>query len=336
MKIHFIPFENFVGNRGRLQIPGFNKQEEAVTKQIVYPPVAMDASQWWHHFEARVQHALDQKKFLAVYRASHGEFSFVTGQFEKPVGLMPRVRHFGSRLFYGFRFLSTFYSGSRGYGYETYRLWELPKLRSHLARCLRELGDDLVLCLYFSDRDAYPMHIQKLFYDWCIENGLRFTPDNYGHIYFVYALFTGLGGTQIFLNKRILVVTFLTPEKKEAIEASMLRRGANAVEFLAISRSHAMRDKIALPAGVCPDLCIIGGGVGAANILWQLKNAGIKCPCIDAGFVLDILSDPEFARRRIYCVSDEVWEDYYGESAPPWAAKFSDKYSYWPDVSGGP
>jgi hypothetical protein len=332
---NILAFEDFVRNRSRLEIAGFQKQEAAVTKQIVYPPAGMGAAQWWRHFEAKVEHAISQKKYLAVYRASHGEFSFVTGRNERPNRLLPRLRHYGSRLFYGLRFLSTFYSGSRGYGYETYRQWELPRLRKHLANCLRELGDDLVLCLYFSDRDAYPKHIQKSFYDWCCKNGLRFTPDNYGHIYFVYALFTGLKSDQFFRGKRVLIITHLTPGKKAGIESSMRERGAKAVDFVPITRSHSMRDKIAIDAGLSPDLCIIGGGVGAANILWQLKKSGIQCPCIDAGFVLDILSDREFARRRIYCINDDAWDGLYSGQYPTWAEKFSDKYSYWPEVRNG-
>ena len=128
-----------------------------------------------------------------------------------------------------------------------------------------------------------------------------------------------------------------TPSDQEDRTAALARRleGIGVADFrlVSISREHAMLDSVTMDPAYNLDLCIIGGGVGAANVLWQLRN--VSCPCIDVGFVLDTLAFPKMRNKRLYCVNDGEWDAVYGTTAPPWRDKFDDPFSQFSDVRNG-
>jgi len=51
------------------------------------------------------------------------------------------------------------------------------------------------------------------------------------------------------------------------------------------------------------DVALVGAGVGAANILDQLKP--LQTLCIDAGYVLDCYAEPSRKGSRVFTLSDE-------------------------------
>lgn len=321
-------------NRQRIALPGFARQDAIVTRQIVFPPTGTTVQQWFENFRTRFEQALDRHEWLPIYRASHGEFSFVSGRREIPAVGAGFLRYCLSRIYRVVRFQSTFYSsGTPGHGYETYKQWELPRLRRALARYVKMIGDEGVICYYFSDRDTFPLREQQRFAEWVARAGSALRPENYGHIYFVYALFQGEKWQRYFRGRKVLVISSDQPERTAAWRKVLLEIGVVECRFVAISGSHSMRDHVEVPRDFQPDLCIIGAGVGAANVLWQLR--GMKCPCVDAGFVLDTLAFPHKKKQRIYCINDQEWDAYYGPQAPVWAAKFDDRHSMFRDVRAG-
>lgn len=308
-------------NPKRLYIPGYTLQDKAVNRQIVFPPESVPDGCWYSTFRNTVVRAIEKRKFLPVFRSGHGEYLFALGRLDRPHSPLKLARYFASRLYNGVKFKSLFYSGTPEYGYETYPFWRIPNLRRRFRSALELIHAKGVHCLYLSDRDACSLERQSAYIDW-ISAGNPFQGEmNYGHVYFVYALLLGVDSAEIIKGRRILVVTSNIDRRKQRIGDSLTRLGAVDIEFAEISRNHAMQDTLPKISGV-HDLALIGGGVGAANILAQLSR--YKALAIDAGYALDCFENPLGKRGRIYCVNDNEWGSYYKNTVPEWAAKFSD------------
>ena len=324
---------DFFENRQRITIPGFSKQDAVANRQIVFPPVGVSAPEWHDRFVRRFEAALESNTWLPIYRASHGEFTFLTGRRDVPALGKGFLRYCVSRAYRVARFQSTFYSGGTPGFHETYKQWQLPRLRRDLARYIKIIGDEGVVCCYFSDRDTVPLSEQRQFSGWCAASGCKLDSSNYGHIYFVYGLFHGAKWKDYLKGRKLLLISSDQPTRTAALHEALIRLGVSDYQFIPISRSQSMLDRIQVAAGFKPDICIIGAGVGAANILWQVR--GLKCPCVDAGFVLDTMAFPHLKKQRIYCVGDQEWDQTFGAEIPFWAEKFSDVNSIFPDVGDG-
>ncbi|WP_256011180.1 hypothetical protein [Desertivirga xinjiangensis] len=310
-------------NPQRLSLPGFQKQETYVDKMYVYPPGNLTVDEWYVDFRTRFFDALENGKKFPVFRSSHGEFLFVLGKMEAPQGFKRKCRFFLSRVYRTLMFQSVFYSsGVPGHGYETYKQWRLPALRKNFAKYLKWIGDNGILCMYFSDRDAYPISYQKSYLAWLNKNGIYLTQENYGHIYFIYALLNGPDRKKIFSNRKLLVISSDQPARTKSLIDNLSKLNTKTVDFISISPGKSMEDKITLNR-TDYDLCIIGGGVGAANIINQLQV--LNCPVLDAGFIIDFLAYPDKVSPRIYSVNDDYWEKVYPDNDPEWGIQFKDK-----------
>lgn len=304
-----------------LTLPGFREQEKVVPRMMVYPPLDMNSEQWYDRFKKKFDDALSSNSYFPVFRSSHGEFTFAVGR----RGMIPRepkkaVRYLASRVLRSIQFRSTFYSGTPGYGYETYRQWELPNLRRKFASQLKWITERGWHCLYLADRDAGPKKLQEAYVRWLDRCGVELSPDSYGHIFFIYALFHGPGWEGNFSGKNILIVTSDQPSRTPRLVQRLKEIGVKNLEFLDVSRSQALKDAVQAPLRKDPDLCIVGAGVGAANVIRQLGE--LPCPVVDAGFVLDTIAFPEMKARRIYCVNDLEWNDVFGSGVPGYVEKF--------------
>jgi len=326
-------YDETIRNRRRLKIPGYQRQETVVTRQLVFPPNGMSSGEWYEKFEQRFMRALRERQFLPVFRSSHGEYSFVTGARDWPHDTKLRMKAMIAHAIRSIKYQSTFYSsGLPGYC-ETYPWWTIGKLRRDFAGYLKMISEQGVHCMYLSDRDSYPSRLHRRFLGWMNQNNIKTSAESYGHIYFVYALFNGVHLPEIITGRRVLVVTSNMGQRTKALLEQVAARGASDVHYIPISSNHSMMDTIVVPQNLDPGLCLIGAGVGASNILNQLKH--LRCPCVDAGYVLDAMSDRQLKRRRIYCVNDEEWTEFFGEGTPDWAGKFGDQYSEFADVRSG-
>ncbi len=309
-----------------LTLPDFQKQEKYVDKHRVFPPENISVEQWYADFKARFFDALENGKKLPIFRSSHGEMSFVTGKIATPKGsLSAKLRFFLSRIYRIFYFQSTFYSsGVPGHGYETYKQWRLPHLRKKFAVQMKWIAENGVLCMYFADRGAYTISHQKAYLHWLNKKGIFLNNTNYGHHYFVYALLNGKDRNKVFSNKKVLVVSSDQPLRTKPLIDNLLKMGAVSVEFLPISPGNSMEDVLVVPHTDF-DLCIVGAGVGAANVIYQLKE--LNCPIIDAGFIIDQIAYTDKVVPRIYTVNDDNWESVFPDNNPPFRWIFSDKYA---------
>jgi hypothetical protein len=102
--------------------------------------------------------------------------------------------------------------------------------------------------------------------------------------------------------------------------------GTNIVDFISISPGNSMEDELILNNNKEYDLCIVGAGVGAANVIYQLRH--LNCPIIDAGFIIDKIAYPNVVKSRIYTINDEEWDIVFPYNNPEWGPIFSDKSSY--------
>jgi len=182
-------------------------------------------------------------------------------------------------------------------------------LRKEFAMQLKEIGNSGVLCFNFSETKLSMLY-KKAFLKWMDKNNIEITEKNYYHFYFVYALLMGPEAGSLIKNKNILLMTSNRPERNESLIKMLISTGANEVEFYETSHNRPMYDKIDLSKiKIKPDVVLIGAGVGAANILVQLKP--LNCLCIDAGWFVDAFANIELAKKRPFCIHDEKWNEIF-------------------------
>jgi microcompartment protein CcmK/EutM len=289
-----------------LRISGF---EESVPPGAFLQASFTDRSAqgWFDELTDRCRSAIG-KTYLPVFRLSDGEFYFSVGyRIPRPEpgshAVLHYLRHAVSYVKYGKH--RRFWSGTPDYGYETYAGREWTALREKYIVCLREIAaEGLLAAAIVRTPNHYSERYHRPICGWFERHQIPLTPANYYPFHFVYALLNGPRRSHILQGRRVLVVTSLTPEKQRAIACGLEAAGAGSAQFLTISRSKAMADRISLSGLVRPiDVALVGGGVGAANVLVQLRPLGTLC--IDAGYCLDLLADPALAGRREFTRPDQ-------------------------------
>lgn len=290
-----------------LRIPGF---EKSVPPGKVYQ-LAFDerpSQEWFAEFVEKACSAIG-KYNLPIFRVSDGEFYFSVG-YRIPYPLpgqnpiLHYIRQAASYIKWSRR--TKFWSGTPGYGYEFYSGEEWRNLQKHYINCLHQIvaenGLLAMALIKVVDRFGEPYH--KDICAWFDSNNINVNRNNYYPFYFVYGLLVGSARKRVLENKNILVVTSLNPKKQEAIRKGLADAGAASIQFIPISRDRALTDKIDLSELIQPvDVALIGAGVGAANILVQLKD--LNTLCIDAGYCLDLIAEPERAGSRDFTVTDD-------------------------------
>jgi hypothetical protein len=265
-------------------------------------------TEWYEEFKDKCISSIGQK-YLPVFRISDGEFYFATGfRIPYPGTRNPFWHYFRSvlgSLRLG-RFPWAFRSGAPKYGWEEYYGLEWLDLRKKFIQYLDYISKYGLVAVNFTVTDPpFAEQYVSPFCSWLDKNHIDFNNNNYYPFYFVYALLNGPDSSKIIGGKRILVITSYDEDKKKLIEEGLLRLHANDVQFLSISRNKSMMDKISTENISSPvDVILIGAGVGASSILYQLRN--IETLCIDAGFCLECIADPLKKKNRVFCVPDGI------------------------------
>lgn len=292
-----------------LRFPGFEKHYEVSDpKSFAYSFEAMDGATWYAEFAARIFAALDARTFLPVYRMCDGEFLFaLKGSPEDrapwhtlpPRRLLRRVaRRLAGRA--GHR------SGSAEYGYESYSPEQVHEADDRFVESIRFVAQKGILALCFQNTQLSQPFVAAMS-DWFDARGIPLHRQNFYHFYSVYVLIHGPDRARLLSNRRVLVITGLTDAKRTGIDTGLRAAGAKSVQFLPISRSKAMLDRVDLTGIENPvDLVLVGAGVGSANVLAQLEPLGTVC--LDVGFGLSTLADPDVRWNRPYCVPDDEFD----------------------------
>ena len=291
-----------------LAIPGFDKSG----REVPVAQCSLDSqpcAEWWEKSERRLLAQLG-KGYLPVFRFSDGECYFCLGYRMPPPapGQVAALHYTRTALsaYVKYQCHTTFWSGQPGYGYESYRGKHWHNLRSSFSEQLRVIAEDGIIAANFCRHAGFEMmdrYIPDIF-DWFDREGIRLDQNNYIPFYFIYALLLGPSRHRFLSSRKILVITNLSEGKELRLRRYFEASGASSVNFIGISRSSSMDERIELRAehdGT--DLVLIGAGVGAANILTQVKP--LNAVSIDAGYVLECYQNPKYKGTRVFTLSDE-------------------------------
>jgi hypothetical protein len=292
-------------NPREMIIPGFDKIRKK-ENFFFYPPNNISAKEWYHAFEKKIDHQISLKEYFPIFRLSDGEFVFLLGryfnQYKLPKKIYYLLQHFKRTLYYR----STFYSSGRKGYCETYNFFKINKIRNNFLEYLKEIAKQGILCPNFSTHILTEPY-QKDFIKLLEINNINLNLNNYFAYYFVNGYFLGNRMNSIFKKKKILFFTSCMKERNFLLEKNLMRLGASEVNFYYTSLNGAMCDIIDFDKiKIYPDLIFVAAGVGSSNILVQIKK--LNCLSVDCGFMVDALSDINFAKKRIYYCNDENFE----------------------------
>ena len=317
------PLRDRLEPRVRLRIPHFERHH-GLSSARVHAFEDLDCRDWYDEFRRRIVSAVNEGRYLPLYRMGDGEYAFALGfrpEDRVPfwsLGAKGKVKRILARL--GLRHHR---SGSVEYGFETYTPKEHRELADRFVASMREVAAHGMLALGLDDSPFYGDYLPDIL-DWIDENEIPLGPDNYYHVYFLYALLHGPDRADVLRGRRVLVVTGLDEEKERGIRAGLEKEGVADIQFLPISRAKAMSEELDLAGVVRPiDLALVGAGVGAVNIVHQLRP--LSAPALDCGFVLSTLGQSDLRWSRPYCVPDEEFDServrFMGAASPTPAAR---------------
>jgi hypothetical protein len=296
-------------------IPGFEKSyPEGIFKCLSFSNSSSE--EWFLSFINEVENAIG-KRYLPICRMSDGEFEFCVGYHyprsasDEPICLylLRTFQRIATRLRLKL-FKKKFSAGGKGYVSGRYQYTELDSLRIRYIEQLMQISQHGFLSLHFTDR--VKSHRRKQFQQqyiapiirWLGKQKIELNEENYYPFYFVYAMLTGPFRHRIYQNRRLLVVTSYNDAKRNAIIKGLEREGVADVQFIPLSQGRSMYDTIDLSTVKRPvDLVLVGGGIGASNILCQLEP--LNTVAIDAGYIIECLADPERKKQRTFCWPDE-------------------------------
>ncbi|MGC3999846.1 MAG: hypothetical protein QM767_21350 [Anaeromyxobacter sp.] len=240
---------------------------------------------------------------------SHGEYIAMVGYRDRPLG---RVRRLVSKLLGKQK---AFKSGDPLYGWEQYTSEELAEVRRRLPGLLKQLaGEGILAIALYPEAPGYAPFLAPAL-DYLDGLGIDLSDANAAPFYFVYALLLGPDAAEVFRGRSVLIVTGPTHEKFEKLDRALRARGVRDVTFLPCHPQKSMFDKIDVASIERPvDVVLVGAGVGAANVLDQLRPLGAVC--IDAGYCLTVLGEPNLPRRA-YALPDADFDRYALADVPP-------------------
>lgn len=270
---------------------------------------------WYSQFKETLIGAIGHR-YLPVIQMSDGEFIFCVGHYPAIRGSEELLHKYILRQ--AKYFLKDSLTKKRNKKFRGGKDSKIPSgiyspkecvtLRPLYAKYLKEIGRKGLLCLHFTYRNN--QFAQQYFLPiihWLTANHIKLESTNYFQKYFVYAFLNGPDRSQIFGQKRILIVTNCNEDKRKRITTNLRKEGSENIQFLQISKNRSMYDILDLSKVNLPvDVVLIGAGIGKPNIIQQLEKTNTLC--IDAGFCIECLAYPEYRRSRegtrTYCWAD--------------------------------
>lgn len=287
--------------------PGFHKTVELGVPRI-YAFTERSCEEWHQQGIFPLFEALKAKRHFPVFRMSHGELHLALGKRLRPdATLKNRISFCVHRIQEKLNLRPPHREYSAGAGTaEEFSKAELNEARSRYIPALRNIAKEGLLAGCFQTNPGYIEYFPD-FFDWLDQHEIPLTPNNYIPFYSVYVMIFGPDSARLFQGNRILVVNYLTAEKRRALSAALTGRGAASVQFIDTPPDRALFHEISLDEidGLI-DLVLVGAGCGAATITEQLRP--LRSVVIDAGFALDALARPELRYDRAFCVPDDVFD----------------------------
>lgn len=298
-----------------LRIPGyFSSVPPGSAGQLDF--VQRNSRDWYRDFLAEIKSAIGNR-FLPIYRMADGEFIFCVGRkAEYPpdnASIFTRFRFFVKMVFPS---LLQFVRRQKPISQlERYEIAQRKRVETEVAigkseggmkiyvDSLRTIAQHGMLALHFTKSPGrFSEQYIKPMCQWFESTDIPLNIKNYTAFYFIYALLCGPDAKEFFDNRRVLVVTFADVEKRMRIEKSLIAFGVHSVQFLQISQSQSLLDRLDLSRIEGDiDIAIVAAGIGSVNVLAQLEP--LNTLCIDAGFCVEIFAD-DSKRGRIFTVPD--------------------------------
>ncbi len=243
--------------------------------------------QWFEAFRQTALAAMG-RSFLPVYRMADGEYRFLMGRHYN-FSRKPFIKEFLAVTAEKIR-LTNPDKWKTSWG-ETYSPEDTRRLRANLIEDIRFIAQKGFLACYINDNglNAFTEHNKPLlaFFQ---RHEISFGTENYVPFHFCPSLLVSGGWQGLLQNRRILIVTSLTPEKERAITDTLVEMGVASVCFLPISAHSSMYDRLDL-SGIdkTMDICLVAAGIGSANILRQLQP--LNTLSLDIGGLMNCFAD---------------------------------------------
>lgn len=287
-------------------VPGFDEQIGPNVQSLV--PSDLKCEDWFEATLSKIENALGHE-YLPVTRMSDGEFTFLLTA-QPPSPREPPLRYIklmGKWL--GVKAKHTLGGGFRadtaaGVPSGRYRNAEWKSMREAYGEYIARLSRKGILALHLSyTTSPFQECFFPAFGKFLKNKQIHLTADNYCPFYFVYAFLVGSQKSRLLKGKRVLVVHSADGARRERITDALRREAVSSIQWLPISTSKSLFDRLDLK-DVCPiDLALVGAGVGKPNILLQLEPLSV--PCIDAGYIFEVWDNPANALRRPMAATDE-------------------------------
>lgn len=290
-------------------VPGFLKLDQG--SDFVLVPEPTDCGTWFERFADRVAEAVGTA-YLPVCRMSDGEFLMLFG-YQAPSLRLGPARRLRIRLRQAAEVVRRRIRGFRAYtadGVSSGALSarELRASRPELSKQYAAIAREGILAPHLS----YGLHpFQEQYFPalgrWLEEQSVTLTLENYVTFYFVYGLLRGPRFPSLIDGRRVLVVHSATGDKREAITRTLRESNPRGIEWMTISPTRSFAEVIDLTRlQEKPDICLLGAGVGKAQLFPQLKPLGI--PCLDAGYSFEVWADPDKQWDRTFMTPDATYE----------------------------
>jgi len=241
----------------------------------------------YEKFKIELFDKLKNKSYFPIYRMADGEFIFALGRIYG-LGFLSLLRHFFSK-----------WAIKTCWG-EKYTKRERKSAFNSYVDAIRNVAQNGKLAIHLTEFVGIPSYQEyniKLL-NWFQTHNILLNDDNYIPFYFVYAFFSDEENKMHMFNKKnILVFSSFDENKKDMLKKNLHKYEPNNIEFYEISSDKSLLEKINLNEfKMSPDISLIAGGIGASNILFQLKDS--KSVAIDCGMALEVLIDPTLSKKR--------------------------------------
>lgn len=290
-------------------VPGFEKTHPAKWICCLCPS-DVDMGSYFEDFVAQIEQNIKEKKHYPVLRISDGELELLFGRI-----WLNRRESASTKIFNFLRFIldKIVYKGGMNaftvgiYKSGKYSRKEIQELRPKFFSMISDILNSGSVAFHLNYQ-SNPFHeqyfpkldnfLQSLDSDIDIKNTIPF--------YFVYALFASDRARAIFSGKHICLVHSASPEMRHIIEMNLLTvLNVAKISWLTISKERSFYNVLELDNISDYDALFVGGGIGKANLFYQLSK--FSGPIIDVGFYFEVWSDPDNRFKRVYCASDDDW-----------------------------
>jgi hypothetical protein len=120
---------------------------------------------------------------------------------------------------------------------------------------------------------------------------VRFDAGNYMPFHFAVSLITEPGWEAFLAGKNLLLACSVDPRAQAMARKNLEDLGASSVNFLPVSPTSAMTDRIDLNTiERRPDVILVAAGIGSANIIRQLEP--LETLTVDIGGFINCIVDP--------------------------------------------